>query len=192
LGDRLYRRGGLDDALFREETAKTVWNALNTPLAPEGVFSLGKLAKEDGIHELSFNYPLPRGKDLKIPEVKHSREGFLIGFIDLVFRHEDRYYIIDWKSNYLEDGYGPDAVKKNMDEADYHLQYKLYTIAVVRWLKAHIKDFDYGKHFGGVYYVYLRGRDGKSPEQGLFHYRPKDEAEIRDYERMLYKMVNSI
>jgi len=189
LIDKKLARYGFIGDFYRDETAKIVWATLKTPFVPDG-FALADMVKNDKLHETEFYYPFPDARQLRIPGVKISREGFLMGYIDLVFRYRDRYFILDWKSNYLDDGYSPEAVKKSMDETGYHLQYKLYAIAVVRWLKAHIKDFDYNKHFGGVYYVYLRGRDASHPENGLFFYRPKDEGEIRGYERMLFDMVN--
>jgi exodeoxyribonuclease V beta subunit len=189
LIDRKLSRYSLGTEVYRDETAKIVWNTLHTPL-PEADFTLASIAAGDKIHELEFFYPLPEAGALKVPEVKRSPEGFLMGFIDLVFRHKETYYILDWKSNYLDDGYSPESVQKSMDEADYHLQYKLYTIAVVRWLKHHIKDFDYDKNFGGIYYIYLRGRNGADPDEGAFFYCPNNEAEIKDYERMLCKMVS--
>ncbi|MBN1526500.1 MAG: UvrD-helicase domain-containing protein [Candidatus Omnitrophica bacterium] len=189
LIDKKLARYGFTGGFYREEAARIIWATLRTPFVPDG-FALADMDKVDKLHETGFYYPLPDARQLKIPDVKASREGFLMGYIDLVFRHGDRYYILDWKSNYLDEGYSPEAVKKSMDEAGYHLQYKLYTIAVVRWLRAHIKDFDYKEHFGGIYYVYLRGRDAGHPENGLFFYRPKDEGEIRGYERMLCEMVN--
>lgn len=189
IGGHVYKKKEADDDFYRKETARIIWQTLITPFAPGG-FSLAGIGKDEKRHELEFYYPLPMAQELKIPGVKASREGFLMGYIDLVFRHDGRYYILDWKSNRLEEGYGADAVKKSMDEAGYHLQYKLYTIAVLRWLKAHIKDFDYEKHFGGVYYVYLRGRDGKDAGKGLFFHRPEGEDEVKGYERMLFEMVN--
>ena len=57
------------------------------------------------------------------------------GFIDLVFYWQGRYYIADWKSNRLEDGYDQAAMAREMAAAGYELQYQLYTIATLRWLK---------------------------------------------------------
>ena len=60
-------------------------------------------------------------------------EGYLKGFIDLVFEHRGRYYVIDWKSNHLgyaPSDYGPAELQAAMAEHSYHLQYLLYSLAV--------------------------------------------------------------
>jgi len=90
----------------------------------------------------------------------------LKGFIDLVFRHNGRYYLLDYKSNWLgENGeaYTPEAMARAMQSHRYDLQYQLYTLALHRYLRHRIADYDYQRHFGGVIYLFLRGVDGSSP-----------------------------
>jgi DNA helicase/exodeoxyribonuclease V, beta subunit (EC 3.1.11.5) len=55
------------------------------------------------------------------------------------------------------------------------LQYQLYTLALHRYLKHRLADYDYDQHFGGVFYLFLRGLDGSSPDNGVFHTRPTQE-----------------
>lgn len=102
--------------------------------------------------------------------------GFMKGFIDLVLEHEGRYYILDWKSNHLGDrheDYSPVALKRSMDEHLYTLQYHIYTVALNRYLQTRVKHYDYETHFGGIYYLFLRGIDPKvNPLFGVFHDRP--------------------
>ena len=102
--------------------------------------------------------------------------GFLRGFIDLVFRHEGRYYLVDWKSNHLGwqlENYRPAALAGVMRASHYHLQYHLYTLALHRYLKVRLMDYDYERHFGGVYYLFLRGIcPGRDTESGIFAARP--------------------
>ena len=86
--------------------------------------------------------------------------GMLKGFIDLVFYHDGKYYIADYKSNYLGDShadYQPEALAQAMLEHRYDLQYQLYTLALHRYLRHRLPDYDYQTHFGGVYYLFLRG-----------------------------------
>ena len=100
----------------------------------------------------------------------HSVQGMLKGFIDLVFEHQGQYFILDWKSNYLGDSvsdYHGDALNNAMAEHRYDLQYQIYALALHRFLRSRLPDYDYHAHFGGVYYLFLRGMDGQS-EHGVF------------------------
>jgi exodeoxyribonuclease V beta subunit len=103
-------------------------------------------------------------------------EGYMKGFIDLVFRHRGRFYIVDWKSNYLgarTEDYDQAAMLAAMDENLYHLQVHLYAIAVHAYLKTRIPEYAYESHFGGVYYIFLRGVDpAKGREYGVYRNRP--------------------
>ncbi|HAN4084222.1 TPA: exodeoxyribonuclease V subunit beta [Escherichia coli] len=101
--------------------------------------------------------------------------GMLKGFIDLVFRHEGRYYLLDYKSNWLgEDSsaYTQQAMAAAMQAHRYDLQYQLYTLALHRYLRHRIADYDYDRHFGGVIYLFLRGVDKEHPKQGIYTTRP--------------------
>ncbi len=87
-------------------------------------------------------------------------DGFLTGFVDLVFEHDGRWYVVDWKSNYLgghAQNYGDASLWRAMCDHHYVLQYHLYTLAVHRFLRARIPGYRYESHFGAVYYVFLRG-----------------------------------
>ncbi|EOG8150036.1 exodeoxyribonuclease V subunit beta [Citrobacter werkmanii] len=104
--------------------------------------------------------------------------GMLKGFIDLVFRHQGRYYLLDYKSNWLgEDSaaYTQQAMASAMQAHRYDLQYQLYTLALHRYLRHRIADYDYERHFGGVIYLFLRGVDGEDPQLGIYATRPDGE-----------------
>ncbi|RFU89190.1 MULTISPECIES: exodeoxyribonuclease V subunit beta [Citrobacter] len=104
--------------------------------------------------------------------------GMLKGFIDLVFRHQGRYYLLDYKSNWLgEDStaYTQQAMVAAMQAHRYDLQYQLYTLALHRYLRHRIADYDYERHFGGVIYLFLRGVDSEQPQQGIYATRPDAE-----------------
>ncbi|MBJ9239263.1 exodeoxyribonuclease V subunit beta [Citrobacter braakii] len=101
--------------------------------------------------------------------------GMLKGFIDLVFRHQGRYYLLDYKSNWLgEDSsaYTQQAMASAMQAHRYDLQYQLYTLALHRYLRHRITDYEYERHFGGVIYLFLRGIDNEHPQQGIYATRP--------------------
>lgn len=87
-----------------------------------------------------------------------------------MFRHEGRYYLLDYKSNWLgEDSsvYTQQAMAAAMQAHRYDLQYQLYTLALHRYLRHRIADYDYEHHFGGVIYLFLRGVDKEHPQQDL-------------------------
>ncbi|PIJ49077.1 exodeoxyribonuclease V subunit beta [Erwinia sp. OLTSP20] len=103
----------------------------------------------------------------------HQVQGMLKGFIDLVFCWQGRYYLLDYKSNWLgEDAaaYTREAMEEAMCSHRYDLQYQLYSLALHRYLRQRIKDYDYEAHFGGVIYLFLRGVDGSG--NGIFTTRP--------------------
>jgi len=114
--------------------------------------------------------------------------GFMKGYIDLVFRFGERFYLIDWKSNLLGtswEDYARHRLKATMIEACYFLQYHIYTLAMDSYLRTRIPDYDYNRHFGGVYYIFLRGINSeRGPESGIFRDRPP-EALISALRKML-------
>ncbi|WP_213958506.1 exodeoxyribonuclease V subunit beta [Variovorax sp. dw_954] len=99
--------------------------------------------------------------------------GMLKGFIDLVFEHEGRYFVADYKSNWLgprDADYTPAALRKAVLHHRYELQYVLYIFALHRLLRSRLPDYDYERHVGGAVYVFLRGH--AAPGQGLHCERP--------------------
>ncbi|UDQ96645.1 UvrD-helicase domain-containing protein [Lentisphaerota bacterium WC36G] len=93
---------------------------------------------------------------------KEQLRGFMNGKIDLIFEHDDKFFIIDWKSSYLGDfneNYNIDAIKKDMFEKNYYLQAAIYTVALKAFLSNKIANFNFEKQFGGVLYLYVRGID---------------------------------
>jgi exodeoxyribonuclease V beta subunit len=111
---------------------------------------------------------------LKRPALEDGTlNGMLKGFIDLVFLYEDRYYVLDYKSNRLGTdslAYTPDKLQSVMLEARYDLQYVLYLLALHRHLKSRKSDYDYDRHMGGAIYLFLRGGDAES--RGIYADRP--------------------
>jgi exodeoxyribonuclease V beta subunit len=105
--------------------------------------------------------------------------GYLRGFIDLVFEYRGRYWIIDWKSNHLGEtaqAYDRASMAVAMDEHGYALQSLIYCVALHRYLRSRIADYDYERHFGASLYLFVRGvrpqwRDGAQPA-GVHRDRP--------------------
>ncbi|MDD5285782.1 MAG: exodeoxyribonuclease V subunit beta [Desulfuromonadaceae bacterium] len=114
--------------------------------------------------------------------------GMLQGFIDLVFVHEERYYLLDWKSNHLgysPDDYGAGRMQEAMSLSAYILQYHLYTLALDRLLKQRLPGYDYEIHFGGAIYLFLRGVSDADGAAGIYHARPSPEFIRRANDLML-------
>jgi len=183
------------DPSWLETVCDTVDKVLRVPLDPaQKDFCLSRVRREDRLNELEFYFPLKSlapetvGKILargslrqEVPE-KMERfsfsplRGFMKGFMDMVFRFEDRYYLVDWKSNFLGasvEDYSPENLAKAMEVNFYTLQYTFYTLALNQYLKLRAQGYDYDRHFGGVFYVFLRGVDpGKGPEFGVYRDKP--------------------
>ncbi|MBU6961512.1 exodeoxyribonuclease V subunit beta [Pseudomonas sp. CVAP len=102
--------------------------------------------------------------------------GMFKGFIDLTFEHAGRYYVADYKSNWLgadDSAYTEQAMEQSMLDHRYDLQYVLYLLALHRQLKARLTDYDYDRHMGGALYLFLRGT--RAPGQGVYFTRPPRE-----------------
>ncbi|WNY85878.1 exodeoxyribonuclease V subunit beta [Leclercia adecarboxylata] len=196
----MLQKGGYD---ARWEPVLTRWIAqvLETPLNEEGI-SLSQLTAADKQVEMEFYLPIagpltagaldalireydPLSRGCPPLDFRQVR-GMLKGFIDLVFRHNGRYYLLDYKSNWLgenSEAYTPQAMARAMQSHRYDLQYQLYTLALHRYLRHRIADYDYQHHFGGVIYLFLRGVDGSSPGAGCFATRA-DEALIEQMDSL--------
>ena len=110
----------------------------------------------------------------------------LKGFIDLVFQWQDKYYLLDYKSNVLGAGshaYDRTAMEQAMVEHRYDLQYQLYTLALHRYLRHRLAEYDYQRHFGGVIYLFLRGVDARFPGNGIFTCLPQEKL-ISELDRL--------
>ncbi|PCE27304.1 exodeoxyribonuclease V subunit beta [Burkholderia ubonensis] len=108
--------------------------------------------------------------------------GYIKGFIDMIVEHDGRFWIVDWKSNHLgttPDAYGPRALEAAMADHAYHLQALLYTVALHRYLRGRLRDYDYDTHIAGYLYLFVRGvrpgwRSGGGPA-GVHARRPARE-----------------
>ena len=119
-------------ASYETQVFEMIERALITPLP--GICSLIDIPTSKMIKEMEFLY-------------KTSR-GYMKGFIDLFFEHEETFYLLDWKSNLLED------LDILMKRNHYDEQAKIYREAVSRYLNL-FPD----KRFGGCFYLFLRGEN---------------------------------
>jgi exodeoxyribonuclease V beta subunit len=176
----------------------------------DGSLQLKAVPKTKRLNELEFYFPLQRMTPESLAEIfgRHAQrklpsdlpeqmgrlnfapvKGFIRGFMDLVFEHQGRFYLADWKSNYLGDcveDYHQEAVLNAMNGHFYFLQYHLYAMALHQYLKLRLTGYDYEKQFGGVYYLFVRGMDPeKGREYGVFYDRPKRELVEELCERLI-------
>lgn len=176
------------DAQWQPVLEQFVEQVLATQLT-ETDFSLAHIRPQDRQVEMAFFLPFkglqPDALNrllshfdpatAQAPQLQFEQvQGMLKGFIDLVVRHDGRYYVIDYKSNHLGhayDDYTREAMQVAIWEHRYDLQYLLYTVAVHRLLKQRLPDYEYEQHFGGVSYLFLRGI---RPEHstGIYSVRP--------------------
>ncbi|MFA6291511.1 MAG: UvrD-helicase domain-containing protein [Victivallales bacterium] len=147
-------------------------------------FSLNEIEKPDHISEMDFFYEITGNIDkarLKeiakttLPKIGLNGEneilsssldlalsggrvntGFMNGSIDLVFRRDGRYCFADWKTNTLDD-YGAASLWRKMFSDSFILQYLIYSLTLDLYLKRRLKNYDFEKHFGGGYYIFVRG-----------------------------------
>ena len=91
--------------------------------------------------------------------------NFFTGNLDLFFEHNNKFYLLDYKTNKLN-SYDLSTLK-NFTETHYKIQYLLYSYALYLWLnqikKINLKE----KLPGGIIYYYVRGY--KEPTKGIYY-----------------------
>ena len=195
VGDKLQQYGY--DAKWQKPVCKAVSTVLATSLHTDlSHFTLSSLTAADRINEMEFYFPLNPVTPAKIKRIfkkigQRSRlenfpgrldrltfapsRGFMKGYIDMVFSHQGHYYLIDWKSNHLgstPDKYDPSALQATMEANYYVLQYHIYALALHQHLRYRQPDYRYEKHFGGIFYIFIRGVNQNVPAHGVFYDRP--------------------
>jgi exodeoxyribonuclease V beta subunit len=196
VGGKLHQYGF--DAKWHTTVCMAISKVLAVRLHPDlSRFRLSSLKAADRINEMEFYFPLNRVTPAKLKEAftksGHPKLlgqfparlerlsfspslGFMKGYIDMIFRHQGRFYLLDWKSNYLGstvDQYNQPCLQGAMEAHYYILQYHLYALALHQYLRYQQPDYHYEKDFGGVFYVFVRGvNERQGPEYGIFHDRP--------------------
>ncbi|NTW54078.1 MAG: exodeoxyribonuclease V subunit beta [Chlorobaculum sp.] len=198
------------DEVWQPALASMTREVLATPLSsPNGPFTLGSLKPRSWFTELEFFFPLKRitARELAEVLVKHGVitagtdpaaalqaldfapvKGMLMGFMDMVFEAQGRYWLLDWKSNHLGNSveeYRRERLDRAMQENLYRLQYLLYTVALDRFLELRVPGYRYETHFGGAIYVFLRGVSAERGETfGFYRDLPPVEL-IRELSELL-------
>lgn len=165
-------------------------DAIKTPINENGL-SLSQLQPQQMLAEMEFHIPLKSVEVSKFNKLVNQTfktvtrqygfeklTGMLKGFIDLIFEFEGRFYVADYKSNFLGNDfsdYDEEGMEKAMVEHDYHLQSLLYIVALHRYLKVNLANYDYNKHVGGAYYLFLRGMSVESADTGCYFNLPEHQ-----------------
>ena len=166
-------------------------NCLDAPLDGQQM-TLRSLPEQARKVEMEFYLPLSELNAYKLntllqqhdplsakaaPLAFSNLKGMLKGFIDLTFEYQGRWYVLDYKSNWLGEQYSDYSrarMEQMMIEHRYDLQYQLYSLALHRLLKTRLPGYNFEQHFGGVIYLFLRGvQSNDSDRHGIYDTRPK-------------------
>ncbi len=157
---------------FNTKMLELLNHTLNTTLNIGGEsFKLSDVNPKKCVNEFEFDFMV---SPFKIPQLKtledenieislntgNNLEGIMNGKIDLFFELQGKYYVLDWKSNFLGDSldnYQPQVLNQAMNQNNYHLQYLIYTLATKKYLESRLPNFDYETQFGGIIYFFVRG-----------------------------------
>jgi len=171
-----------------EVLAPWMEGVLHTALDEQG-FCLADISRSQRLNELHFDFPLQKfdtrqwqraleryaGRSL-LPLGTAQYDGYMNGEIDLVFEHQGCYYLADYKGNALGSNlqdYAPAALRQTILQRRYDVQYIIYSLALHRYLSLRLPDYDYQQHFGGIYYLFLRGmRPQHGASFGVYHDKP--------------------
>ncbi len=148
-------------------------------------FCLAQIETQDRLVEMEFVLVLKRIQSRAINQLLRAHDvlakragelafeqvsGMLKGFIDLTLRYQGKYYVVDYKSNYLGDrveDYTQDAMENAMIDHRYDFQYVIYTLALHRLLKLRLADYSYERDIGGVFYLFLRGMQAPDAKESM-------------------------
>ncbi len=153
-----------------------IFQTLTTPIQMDDIHIPNIATCTPTIVELEFIFPIP---ETTHPLLTHAlqtlptdgfeiRRGYIKGFIDLVFHHDNRIYFADWKSDIL-DAYAPQSLQNHVQK-QYAIQAQLYTLAMVKMLGITTPE-DYQNRFGGFFYLFLRGITPHPTNPGVFYQR---------------------
>lgn len=143
----------------------------NRLIEPRFLLSAQEFSLEKFAYFLEESTPkdLPDSYTNSLKQLSSSQlSGFLDGFIDLIFHHQGRYHILDWKTNQIQKN-NHQYLADKMADSHYFLQYHIYLLALDRLLNQSLKDhYSPEQHLGNVYYIFLRGLDLNRTGSGVY------------------------
>ncbi|NLD68837.1 MAG: hypothetical protein GX644_08485, partial [Limnobacter sp.] len=147
----------IDTPLIAPDGRRVVLRGLRAPaVVREMDFHLSArgIDERELFEAVAAEYPL----DARAP--RSAWDGLLRGFVDMVFERNGRWYVLDWKSNRLGDdaaAYTEGAIDAAMSAHAYSLQACLYLLVLHRLLRQRLPGYDWDRHVGGAFWVFLRG-----------------------------------
>ncbi|MEW6982845.1 exodeoxyribonuclease V subunit beta [Colwelliaceae bacterium 6471] len=211
----LLKYGNLPSGFNEQDLYQWLSEIIDTPLPNGG--RLADLSSTHTLRESEFYYPMQSAStdkltklltdhrnqaahritdkttlaQVRLPAYKKLK-GMMHGFIDLIFEHQGKYYLCDYKSSHLGDhfsDYQSQQLVENIEQHHYDLQYLIYALALHRQLTFCVDGYDPDIHFGGVYYFYLRGmtnKDEASQTAGStgIYYRAIAKEELQAFDQL--------
>jgi exodeoxyribonuclease V beta subunit len=183
--------GSADIAPARRDDVMRMLQRTCDAVIPDAGFALRDVPRTNTLREWRFDLSVATTSPRRIaealathgsahaqryaPVLRGLREsampGYLGGVLDLAFPHDGKWWIVDWKSNQLGAAdlrYGAEVLSDVMMEAHYTLQYHLYLLAMHRFLRTRVAQYDPATHWGGVAYAFVRGIGEDDPTRGWF------------------------
>jgi exodeoxyribonuclease V beta subunit len=163
---------------------RLVHTALTAPVRLGNAVIPGLASATQTLREMEFLYPIPERAQPSLGSTRDDARTFRIergvvkGFVDLLFEHDGRAYVCDWKGDWLP-SWEPALVDAHA-MANYDIQARLYTLAALRMLG--LDGPEAYARFGGVLYCFLRGMRPDDPGAGI-HFRRPSWAEVVGWER---------
>jgi len=184
--------------IWKTPVCDTINKVLGAVLdAKEITLKLSEIDMKNRVNEMEFYFPLKMINPHTIKKIFHDyggvkiscdyqgwidnllfapAKGFMKGYMDMVFHNEERFFLVDWKSNYLGsriEDYGKTSLYETMEKESYILQYHLYVLALHQYLRLKNKSYNYKDSFGGIFYIFIRGvDDSKSHGSGIYYDMP--------------------
>lgn len=171
-----------------KRVAERIDATLATPLADD-MPTLGSLPANDLRAEMGFHFSLDEtslqalqqacdahGEPTLVPRGARHLVGLMTGKIDLLFRHDGRIHVLDYKGNFLGtriQDYQGTSLQRAMQHANYPFQALLYTIALERHLRLRLPAYDRARHLGDAWYLFVRAA-GLAPSTGIWRHRFAD------------------
>ncbi|MBK8814119.1 MAG: exodeoxyribonuclease V subunit beta [Methylococcaceae bacterium] len=160
-----------------------LYQCVGTPLSADDThFCLMNIADKQCLKEMPFYLSMSAFNTRKLNEILLHQptfqtltykqlHGFLTGFIDLICEYDNRFYVMDYKTNSLAN-YESQSLIQAMREHNYGLQYWIYAVVLHRYLQHRLPNYRYQDHFGGVRYLFVRGMQSETPMNGVFEDKP--------------------
>lgn len=176
---------------FLKKITKWTYNITKIPLIEKNI-TIEKINKHHKLYETKFYLLINKTiEESKFNEIinkydalsascnKFKTENFkgtINGYIKIIMLWKKKFYILKYKLNYLKKEiniYNKKTIKSFLKKNRYDIQYQIYTLAIHRYLKKHLNNYDYRKNFGGYIYLLLDCCNNKNMKYYIYKTTPK-------------------